>query len=102
MSRIGRLPVPIPSDVEVTVINGRLRVKRGNLSLEQAVAPHTRIEIGDGSAVVHRDSDGAVARAAHGLMRSLLANMVHGVTQGFSKSLDLVGVGYRAEVQGKD
>jgi large subunit ribosomal protein L6 len=102
MSRIGRLPVSIPSDVEVSVSDGRLLVKRGKTTLEQQVAPHTRIEIGEGSATVHRDGDESAARAAHGLMRSLLANMVHGVTQGFSKGLDLIGVGYRAEVQGKD
>lgn len=102
MSRIGKQPVPIPSGVEVAVDGAVVRVKGGKVTLEQAIPVLTRVEVKDGVAVVHRAGDDKPSRAAHGLMRSLLANMVHGVTKGFSKALDIVGVGYRAEVSGRD
>ncbi|HTO06459.1 MAG TPA: 50S ribosomal protein L6 [Myxococcota bacterium] len=101
MSRIGKQPVAIAKGVEVQVANGRVRVKGPKGQLEEAVAPHTKVEVAGAEVRVARDSDEKRAKAMHGLMRALIANMVTGVTTGFSKSLDVIGVGYRAEVQGK-
>jgi large subunit ribosomal protein L6 len=102
MSRIGKLPVPISPGVEVKVDGGLVRVKGPKGTLEQAIPRYTRVEVHENEAVVERASDAKRARAAHGLMRSLLANMVIGVTDGFEKGLEIIGVGYRAEVKGKD
>jgi large subunit ribosomal protein L6 len=101
MSRIGKLPVPLRSGVEIKVDAGRVRVKGPKGSLEEALAPHCSIEVVSGEIRVARDSDEKRARAMHGLMRALVANMVKGVTDGFSRSLDIIGVGYRAEVSGR-
>ena len=101
MSRIGRQPVPIRSGVEVKVADGKVRVKGPKGSLEEAVAPHCKIDVTGGEVLVARDSDEKRAKAMHGLMRALVANMVKGVTEGFTRSLDIIGVGYRAEVSGK-
>jgi large subunit ribosomal protein L6 len=100
MSRIGRLAIRIPDKVEVAVGSDVVRVTGPGGMLEQSLSPHTRIEIEDGEVRVQRNSDSKLARSAHGLMRSLIANMVTGVTDGFSRALEIVGVGYRAEVQG--
>jgi large subunit ribosomal protein L6 len=101
MSRIGKQPVRIASGVEVKVADGRVRVKGPKGSLDEAVAPHCSVEVAAGEVRVARDSDEKRAKAMHGLMRALVANMVKGVTEGFSRSLDIIGVGYRAEVSGK-
>jgi len=101
MSRIGKQPVPIRSGVEVKVADGRVRVKGPKGSLEEAVAPHCTVEIAGGEVRVARFSSLSRAKAMHGLMRALVANMVKGVTEGFTRSLDIIGVGYRAEVSGK-
>jgi large subunit ribosomal protein L6 len=101
MSRIGKQPVKLAKGVEVQVADGRVRVKGPKGTLEEALAPHCKIAVEDGEIVVSRDSDEKRAKAMHGLMRALLANMVTGVTGGFSRALDIVGVGYRAEVSGK-
>jgi large subunit ribosomal protein L6 len=102
MSRIGRQPVPLVSGVEVVVADGVVRVKGPKGQLEQAVVPETQVEVSGSEVVVQRSGDHKTARAMHGLMRSLLANMVTGVSVGFSKKLRIIGVGYRAEVKGKD
>ncbi len=102
MSRVGNRPIALAAGVEVKVVDGRVRVKGPKGELDEPLVPHTQVEVQDGSAVVHRASDEKVARAAHGLMRSLIANMVKGVTEGFEKRLEIVGVGYRAEVKGRD
>jgi len=100
MSRIGRLPVEIPGGVDVTINGREVSVKgpKGNLALELA-AP---IEIAreDGVLRVSRPSDEGKVRALHGLSRTLVANMVTGVTQGYSKTLEIVGVGYRVQQRG--
>jgi large subunit ribosomal protein L6 len=101
MSRIGKQPVAIAKGVEVQVAGGRVRVKGPKGTLEEAVAPHCKVEVAASEVRVARDSDEKRAKAMHGLMRALIANMVTGVTTGFSKSLDVIGVGYRAEVSGK-
>ncbi|HET9947414.1 MAG TPA: 50S ribosomal protein L6 [Longimicrobiales bacterium] len=101
MSRIGKLPVPILTGVEATKQNGTLRVKgpKGELTLD--VHPAIEVAIEDGTIVVRRPSDAKEHRALHGLTRALIANMVKGVTEGFTKTLEIVGVGYRAEAKGK-
>ena len=101
MSRIGKLPIALESGVEITVRDGMVTVKGPKGTLEQRLVAGTSIEIVEGRALVHRDSDEKPVRAAHGLMRSLLANMVTGVSRGFERSLEIVGVGYRAQVSGK-
>jgi large subunit ribosomal protein L6 len=101
MSRIGKQPVPIPSGVDVKLNGHSLTVKgsKGQLSLD--VHPDLAVAVEDGEILVKRPSDTPNHRALHGLMRSLIANMVEGVTDGFSKTLEIVGVGYRADKQGK-
>ncbi len=101
MSRVGKVPIPLASGVEVEVADGIVKVKGPKGALEQRVVPHTSIEVGGDAAVVQRDGDSKTARSMHGLMRSLLANMVHGVTGGFTKQLEIQGVGYRAAASGK-
>lgn len=100
MSRIGRKPIAIPAGVTVSVDGNTVRVKgpKGELTLE--TQQDFRVEVADGRVVVHRPSDAKQHRAFHGLTRALLANMVTGVTDGFKKSLEIVGVGYRAEKKG--
>ena len=100
MSRIGKLPIDLAPGVEVRLDGDGVRVKGPKGELRARVAPHTSIRVADGRASVERDGDGQRARAMHGLMRSLLANMVRGVTQGFERGLEIVGVGYRAAVGG--
>jgi large subunit ribosomal protein L6 len=101
MSRIGRKPVPILKGVEARQSNGTLSVKgpKGELSLD--VHPDVKVVVDDDEIRVERFSDSKPHRALHGLTRSLIANMVNGVTQGYTKTLEIVGVGYRAEAKGK-
>lgn len=101
MSRIGKLPVPVPSGVTIEVVEGRVQVKGPKGTLEQAVPAEVSLAVADGELVVSRDNDGRQARANHGLMRALVRNMVQGVSKGFEKKLEVVGVGFRAEVRGK-
>ncbi len=101
MSRIGKQPVTIPSGVEVKVENGTVTVKGPKGELRQQVNPEMKITIADGLATVEPPNDDRFFRSLHGLIRTLIANMVEGVTQGFDKSLDMVGVGYKAQMKGK-
>ena len=101
MSRIGRLPIPLPDGVEVTQDGQRLRVKGPLGELEREIHREMRVERRDGQLVVIRPSDEPRHRALHGLTRTLLNNMVTGVTAGFSKGLEISGVGYRAQLQGE-
>ena len=101
MSRIGRMPVVVPNGVDVT-INGRevtVRGPKGSLSLE--VAEPIEVSQSDGAVTVTRPSDEGEIRALHGLSRSLIANMVTGVTEGYRKTLEIVGVGYRVQAKGQ-
>ncbi len=103
MSRIGKQPIQIPTDVQVDVAEGNVvTVKGPRGSLTQLVHPDMRVSIEDGVVRVERPDDEAFHRSLHGLTRSLLANMVEGVTNGFEKRLQIVGVGYRAAMKGKD
>lgn len=101
MSRIGKLPVQIPSGVEAKLSGQRLTVKGPKGSLDLDVHPDMKIVIEDGEIRVERPSDAKNHRALHGLTRSLVANMATGVTEGFSRTLEIVGVGYRADSKGK-
>jgi large subunit ribosomal protein L6 len=102
MSRIGRTPVAIPAGVDVTIKGREVTVRgpRGVLSME--VAAPIEVSQADGAITVTRPNDEGEIRALHGLSRSLIANMVTGVTNGFSKTLEIVGVGYRVQARGKD
>ena len=102
MSRIGKLPVSLASGVEVTVAGGQVRVRGPKGELQEPLAPLTNIEVADGVALVTRENDSRRARAMHGLMRSLLANMAVGVTEGFERVLEIVGVGYRAGLENEN
>ena len=102
MSRIGKQPVPFPSSVEVTIEPDVVRVNGPRGTLEERVSTDLTIEKNDGEVVVKRSTDRGEHRALHGLTRSLIANMVTGVTEGFEKRLEIQGVGYRANLRGKD
>ena len=102
MSRIGRAPIAIPANVTLTVAEGNVVTVKGPLgSLTSTFLPVVTITVGNGEAVVTRENDEKVIRAVHGLTRALIANMVEGVSNGYSKRLEIVGVGYRVEKQGK-
>ena len=102
MSRIGRLPIPVPSGVDVTIDGASVTVKgpKGTLSLTMAEPITAAVE--DGSVLVSRPDDERESRALHGLTRSLLANMVIGVSEGYEKSMEIVGTGYRVTAKGQD
>lgn len=102
MSRIGKLPVQLPSNVKVTVAPGHVKVEGPKGQLERTLPADIAIEQADGTLVFKRPSDGYRHRALHGLVRSLVANMVEGVDKGFTKHLELVGVGYRVAKQGEE
>lgn len=101
MSRIGKNPVPIPKGVKASVSAGALTVEGPLGKLQQPLHPAIRVAIDEsaGQIVVTREGDGRVARAVHGLTRALAANMVEGVTKGYEKKLEIVGVGYLAAIQ---
>jgi large subunit ribosomal protein L6 len=101
MSRIGRLPISIPDSVEVVVDDSLVRVKGPKGELSQAISRDLSVEREDSTLVVKRPSDRPEHRALHGLTRSLIYNMVEGVTNGFEKRLEIQGVGYRAQLKGK-
>ncbi|MEO8362786.1 MAG: 50S ribosomal protein L6 [Ilumatobacteraceae bacterium] len=100
MSRIGQQPVTIPSGVDVTIAGSSITVKGPKGTLNRVVPVGVSLSKKDDKIVVSRDNDEREARARHGLVRSLIANMVHGVTEGYTKELDIIGVGFRAEAQG--
>ena len=102
MSRIGRKPIAIPAGVEVKLADGVATVKGPKGTLTQAIHPNMKVEVADGQILVTRPDDEKENRALHGLTRALLNNLVEGVTNGFSKQLDVNGVGYRVQKQGKD
>jgi large subunit ribosomal protein L6 len=102
MSRIGKLPITIPSGVNVEVDDDFITVSGSKGNLKQFTMPGLKISIDDGQVVVSRENDEAQNRARHGLMRSLIYNMVTGVSQGFEKKLEINGVGYRVQPQGAD
>ncbi len=102
MSRIGKQPVVFPSTVDVTIEPDVVRVNGPRGTLEERVSPELTIEKEEGQVVVKRPTDRGEHRALHGLTRSLIQNMVTGVTEGFEKRLEIQGVGYRANLRGKN
>jgi len=101
MSRIGKRPIEIPDGVTVKIGDGVVSVNGPRGELTQAVSPAMRIEQDNGTLTVERPTDRGEHRSLHGLTRSLIANMVEGVTNGYEKRLQIQGVGYRARLQGK-
>jgi large subunit ribosomal protein L6 len=102
MSRIGKQPIELPAGVNVAISPGRVQVNGPLGELSQTVPQRMQIEQDDGTIVVKRPTERGDDRALHGLTRSLVANMVEGVTKGFEKRLELQGVGYRASLRGSD
>jgi large subunit ribosomal protein L6 len=102
MSRIGKQPIELPSGVNVAISPGRVQVNGPLGELSQNVPARMQIEQEDGTLVVKRPTERGDDRALHGLTRSLVANMVEGVTKGFEKKLEIQGVGYRASLRGTD
>ena len=102
MSRIGKMPIPLPQGVNVNIDGTRVVVKGNKGTLEQSFRPEITVRLEEGVIYVDRSSDDRQHRAFHGLTRSLLNNMVVGVSEGYTRRLEIEGVGYRAEMQGKD
>ena len=102
MSRIGLSPITVPSGVDVTIKGSAITVKGPKGQLERVLPEGITVEQNDGELRVSRSNDQREVRALHGLVRSLLANMVQGVTEGYEKRLEIHGVGYRAQKQGSD
>ena len=100
MSRIGKSPITVPSGVDVTIAGGTVTVKGPGGTLSRSIPGSISVRQDEGTLVVERPDDERESRSLHGLTRSLVNNMVVGVTTGFSKELEIVGVGYRAEAQG--
>ena len=102
MSRIGRLPVAVPSGVQVNVQGSNVHIKGPKGELERTFSPLVEIAMENNQVVVTRKSDNAEERALHGTTRAVIANMIHGVSSGFTVVLEVEGVGYRAEMEGKN
>jgi large subunit ribosomal protein L6 len=101
MSRIGKQPIAIPDGVDVEVKPGAVKVKGPKGELTQVVSREMKVAVDDGTVTVERPTDRGEHRALHGLTRSLIANMVEGVTEGYERRLEIQGVGYRAQLKGK-
>jgi large subunit ribosomal protein L6 len=102
MSRIGRLPIPVPSGVDVAIEGRTVTVKGPKGELNHTVAEPITVEREDGTLLVKRPDDERASRALHGLSRTLVANMIAGVTTGYVKTLEIVGTGYRVTAKGSD
>ncbi len=100
MSRIGKQPIPVPAGVDVEVDGQRVVVRGPRGELVRTLVPEVRVSVSEGAVTVTRVDDSRRARAMHGLSRTLVANMVHGVAQGYEKTLEIVGTGYRAQARG--
>jgi large subunit ribosomal protein L6 len=102
VSRIGKQPIPVPSGVEVAIDGPSVSVKGPRGELSSTFSEMIAIKLEDGEIIVTRPDDSREARSLHGLTRTLVSNMVTGVSEGYSKNLEIVGVGYRAALKGKD
>jgi large subunit ribosomal protein L6 len=102
MSRIGKLPIPVPSGVDVTIDGQQISVKGPKGVLSHSVAEPITVQTADGVIAVARPDDERLSKSLHGLSRTLIANMVTGVTQGYSKTLEISGTGYRVAAKGSD
>ncbi|MDX2437076.1 MAG: 50S ribosomal protein L6 [Acidobacteriota bacterium] len=101
MSRIGKMPIPVPNGVNITVADGAVQVKGPKGQLEIGLLPGLSASVEDGTLTIDRADEEAQTRSYHGLVRSLIANAATGVSEGWSKELEIVGIGYRAESKGK-
>jgi large subunit ribosomal protein L6 len=101
VSRIGKQPIAVPDGVEVEIKPGAVSIKGPKGELSQSISREMKVELSDGTLTVERPTDRGEHRALHGLTRSLIANMVGGVTDGYEKRLEIQGVGYRAQLKGK-
>ena len=101
MSRIGKKPIEIPDGVDVDVTPSQVTVKGPKGELKQQIVPDMKVSLDNGTVTVERPTDRGEHRALHGLTRSLIANMVEGVTDGYERRLEIQGVGYRAQLKGK-
>jgi large subunit ribosomal protein L6 len=102
MSRIGKLPIPVPAGVEVKIDGATIEVKGPKGTLSHEVPAPIRVVLEDGNLVVSRPDDERNSRSLHGLTRTLIANNIQGVTQGFTKGIEIVGTGYRVTAKGAD
>lgn len=102
MSRIGKQPILLPKGAKVAIDGDLFTAEGPKGKVSERILPECQVEVADGEVRISRNSDAKPARAKHGLQRALLSNAVVGVTDGFSKSLEIVGVGYRGEVKGKE
>ena len=102
MSRIGKRPIPLPKGVEITVGEGEITVKGPKGTLTKPIHPDMAVKVEDGTINVGRPSESQQHRALHGLTRTIVANMVEGVTNGYARTLDVHGVGYRTALNGKN
>ena len=102
MSRIGKQPIPVPSGVEVHIDGSTVTVKGPKGELSRTLVDIITVEMADGALLVKRPDDSRTARSLHGLSRTLVSNMVVGVSEGYFKNLEIVGVGYRAAMKGSD
>lgn len=102
MSRIGKQPISVPSTTKIAIDGDVFTAEGPKGKVSERILPECKVEIVDGEVRISRTSDAKPARAKHGLQRALLANAVAGVTDGFTKTLEIVGVGYRAETKGKE
>lgn len=101
MSRIGRMPINIPNGVKVELKGPEIHVEGALGKLDQSLHPQLKVELKDGKLMVNRSGDSPYERALHGLHQRLISNMIKGVTSGYEKNLEIVGVGFRAKVEGK-
>ncbi|NLV81403.1 MAG: 50S ribosomal protein L6 [Synergistaceae bacterium] len=102
MSRIGYKPIALPEGVEVKIDGKHISVKGSKGNLEMDVMPLIDVKMEDGQIIVSRENEAKPVRAAHGMTRAILSNMLTGVNSGFEKTLEIIGVGYRAQMQGKN
>lgn len=104
MSRVGKKPIHVPSGLDIKIADNVVTVSKGSLSLQQEINPVIQVEyqVQENMIQVSRPTNNKFHRSLHGLYRSLIANMVTGLTDGFSKKLEIVGVGYRVELKGKN
>lgn len=101
MSRIGKLPIPLPNGVKATLQGSEILIEGPKGKLTQTLSPQMEVKIAEGKIVIRKKAEDRQTRSSYGTLRALLRNMVQGVSEGFSKELELVGVGYKAQVSGK-
>ena len=102
MSRIGKMPIKIPAGVDCKLVGEKISIKGPKGEMSRAVSPVVKVDVRDGLVTVTRAADDRTSRAFHGLTRTLINNMIIGVTEGYSKKLSIVGVGFKVDLKGKD